>query len=313
MREIRNIFIIISSILAIFSACVTLSNTQQITPQPTPVSLPAESTASNNDADAQETGSAPAENGIPPAPDISQAETYIEVNVPATELTLYNNGSPVFTKRVAIGRGIYPTPIFESHIQKIEWNPTWYPPDSPWAKGAKITPPGPGNPLGLVKMPLSSEILFHGTSQASSVGRAASHGCMRMLNSDATELAWYLQSRFSQKSDQSFRDLYSKNSRTTYVVQLDVPISVRLVYRPVVVRGEGLIFYPDHYSKLAGVKAKKSAIIAELLRGGFSIECLDDEKIQSLAEHWPPRGTEVKIEELVRGAAIKPGTAPECS
>ena len=37
-------------------------------------------------------------------------------------------------------------------------------------------------------MPLDGEILFHGTNQEWSVGRAASHGCMRMHNRDVSEL-----------------------------------------------------------------------------------------------------------------------------
>jgi len=60
-------------------------------------------------------------------------KVYIEVNIPATELTVYENGHPLFKRRVAIGQGVYPTPEQESYITKIEWNPWWYPPESDWA------------------------------------------------------------------------------------------------------------------------------------------------------------------------------------
>lgn len=231
---------------------------------------------------------------------------WIEVNIPATEMILYKEGAPVFVKRVAIGRGIYPTPPMEAAIKKIEWNPWWYPPDAAWAKNEKPTPPGPKNPLGLVKMPISNEILFHGTNAVSSVGQAASHGCMRMLNSDATEIAWYLQKNLSRKNDPKLRDLYRANNRTTYVVNLDTLVPVKIVYRPIVARNDAITFYPDHYGKLAGIKGKKIAIISELIRNGIiSLDMVDDGKIGELATHWPPRAVEVSIKRLLRNSHLR--------
>lgn len=243
----------------------------------------------------------------PPEPDgdtemAALPDVYIEVNIPATQMTVYENGRPKFVKPVAIGQGVYPTPEQESSIKRIEWNPWWYPPDSGWAKGAKPTPPGSGNPLGLVKMPLSQEILFHGTNKANSIGHAASHGCMRMHNADATEVAWYLQGFFSQKNDPSLRDVYKKNSRTTYVVHLNLPVEVRLIYKPVVAKDSSIFLYPDYYNKLAG--KRKPAIIAELLKSGVVFSCVDDQKIEELAKNWPKKGTEIPVIQLMREPAI---------
>ncbi len=48
---------------------------------------------------------------------------------------------------------------------------------------------GPKNPLGARAMYLGSSIYrIHGTNEPSSIGKAASSGCIRMLNSDVTEL-----------------------------------------------------------------------------------------------------------------------------
>lgn len=228
---------------------------------------------------------------VPVLPDV-----YIEVNIPATEMTVYENGKPKFVKPVAIGQGIYPTPEQESLIKRIEWNPWWYPPDSGWAKDAKPTPPGPGNPLGLVKMPLSQEILFHGTNKANSIGHAASHGCMRMHNADATEVAWYLQSLFSSKNDPALKETYRKSGRTTFVVHLDVPVQVRLVYKPAVVKNNSLQLYPDYYNKLGN--KKKAAILTELVKAGVSLECIDDKKIDEVAGKWSRHKSEVPIDSL---------------
>ena len=55
-------------------------------------------------------------------------------------------------------------------------DPTWY------AKG-RIVPPGKTNPLGTRWLGLSSKGYgIHGTSSPGSIGRAASHGCIRMRN-----------------------------------------------------------------------------------------------------------------------------------
>jgi L,D-transpeptidase ErfK/SrfK len=50
-------------------------------------------------------------------------------------------------------------------------------------------PPGPNNPLGTRALYLNtSGIRIHGTSKRSSIGTAASHGCMRMLREDVEAL-----------------------------------------------------------------------------------------------------------------------------
>jgi lipoprotein-anchoring transpeptidase ErfK/SrfK len=68
----------------------------------------------------------------------------------------------------------------------MQRNPWWRPPDSPWAKGLKPVPPGPGNPLGTRWMGLdASGVGMHGTPDAASIGYSASHGCIRMRIPDA--------------------------------------------------------------------------------------------------------------------------------
>ncbi|MFA5812160.1 MAG: L,D-transpeptidase [bacterium] len=268
-------------IAAMIAAAVTAATIPHAPPAEKPVTAPAP--AAQPEAKPEEA----------PSTDVS-----IEVNIPATELTLFEGGGPLFRRKVAIGQGVYPTPEQESFIKRVEWNPWWFPPpNAPWARGAKPTPPGPGNPLGMVKMPLSEEILFHGTNKEWSVGRAASHGCMRMLNRDATELAWYLQERFSEKRDPALRDLYAKNRGTTYRVELTTPVPVTIVYRPVLARNDLLTFYPDHYNRVAG--RHKAAIITELLRAGYEIDGLDEVLVDRLAGSWP-QGVEVPIEKLMR-------------
>jgi lipoprotein-anchoring transpeptidase ErfK/SrfK len=99
----------------------------------------------------------------------------------SNHLYLYHGMKPWRTFTVATGQAIYPTPLGRFQIV-VKWeNPWWYPPNSPWAKGAKPIPPGPGNPLGTRWMGLSSPgVGIHGTPDSASLGYSASHGCIRM-------------------------------------------------------------------------------------------------------------------------------------
>jgi lipoprotein-anchoring transpeptidase ErfK/SrfK len=48
---------------------------------------------------------------------------------------------------------------------------------------------GPENPLGARAIYLGSSLYrIHGTNEPSSIGKAASSGCIRMLNADVSEL-----------------------------------------------------------------------------------------------------------------------------
>jgi lipoprotein-anchoring transpeptidase ErfK/SrfK len=102
------------------------------------------------------------------------------------ELRLYDGRSLARTFGVATGQSVYPTPLGMWHIAVMQLNPWWRPPDSPWAKGLKPIPPGPGNPLGTRWMGLNAAgVGIHGTPDDASIGYSASHGCIRMHIPDA--------------------------------------------------------------------------------------------------------------------------------
>jgi lipoprotein-anchoring transpeptidase ErfK/SrfK len=87
---------------------------------------------------------------------------------------------------VATGQPSYPTPTGRFSIAVMWKNPWWYPPPSPWAEDEEPVPPGPGNPLGTRWMGLTAPYVgIHGTPDSASIGYSASHGCIRMLISDA--------------------------------------------------------------------------------------------------------------------------------
>jgi lipoprotein-anchoring transpeptidase ErfK/SrfK len=105
----------------------------------------------------------------------------IVVNLSQFRVRLIRNGEVVASYPIARGQPAYPTPTGEYEINDKQVDPTWTPPDSPWAAELSSIPPGPGNPLGTRWIGTSAPAIgFHGTYADSSVGTAASHGCMRM-------------------------------------------------------------------------------------------------------------------------------------
>jgi lipoprotein-anchoring transpeptidase ErfK/SrfK len=102
------------------------------------------------------------------------------------ELRYYLGKRLVRTFGVATGQSVYPTPTGQFTIVVMQRWPWWRPPASPWARGLKPIPPGPGNPLGTRWMGLSAPgVGIHGTPDDASIGYSASHGCIRMHIPDA--------------------------------------------------------------------------------------------------------------------------------
>ena len=53
-----------------------------------------------------------------------------------------------------------------------------------------LLPPGPNNPVGVIWIALNKKgIGIHGTNDPDSIGRNASHGCIRLANWDIVKLA----------------------------------------------------------------------------------------------------------------------------
>ncbi|HEX2192257.1 MAG TPA: L,D-transpeptidase/peptidoglycan binding protein [Acidimicrobiales bacterium] len=105
-------------------------------------------------------------------------------------LYLYENGRIAKSWPVATGTAQFPTPTGTWRVVQKLVNPTWINPGSAWARNMppKIGP-GPNNPLGTRALALNaSGILIHATSDRSSIGFSASHGCIRMSEEDEMDL-----------------------------------------------------------------------------------------------------------------------------
>jgi lipoprotein-anchoring transpeptidase ErfK/SrfK len=123
---------------------------------------------------------------VEPMRTIADFGPVIVVRRSSNELRYYVGAQLMRTFGVATGQSVYPTPTGTFSIVDMQRNPWWRPPDSPWARGLKPIPPGPGNPLGTRWMGLSAAgVGIHGTPDDASIGYSASHGCIRMHIPDA--------------------------------------------------------------------------------------------------------------------------------
>jgi lipoprotein-anchoring transpeptidase ErfK/SrfK len=115
------------------------------------------------------------------------------VRIGENKAYLYEDGKITHSYTVATGQPQYPTPQGLYEVVSKVANPTWInPAPTGWGSGMPASiPPGPNNPMGLHELKWSAAgVAFHGvpTSELSSLGYNASHGCIRMSNADASEL-----------------------------------------------------------------------------------------------------------------------------
>jgi lipoprotein-anchoring transpeptidase ErfK/SrfK len=95
----------------------------------------------------------------------------------------------------SVGSGDKPSPSGTLKVTLIESDPPYhYNPKYQFKEVEKRKPfdlnPGPNNPLGTTWIALSKPSYgIHGTPEPSQVGKAASHGCVRLTNWDAQRLA----------------------------------------------------------------------------------------------------------------------------
>jgi lipoprotein-anchoring transpeptidase ErfK/SrfK len=154
----------------------------------------------------------------------------LRVDLGDRRLYVEENGAVVRTYDVAIGKQKHPTPRGSFAVQRVIWNPRWVPPNSDWAKGKKPREPGdPGNPMGRVKAFFREPTYYiHGTDDESSIGKAASHGCIRMRNDDIVELSRYLVEHGGAPIEPGMIQRILNRARQQHEARLSRPIPLRI-------------------------------------------------------------------------------------
>ncbi len=114
--------------------------------------------------------------------------TRLEISLSRRRVTVYKGKSRIRSYPIAVGRRGWETPTGNFRVGQMLRNPTWIHPFT----GKAILGGDPENPLGRYWVGFwtdgKNSIGFHGTPNPKSVGKAASHGCIRMYNKDIEEL-----------------------------------------------------------------------------------------------------------------------------
>ncbi|HTZ47177.1 MAG TPA: L,D-transpeptidase [Verrucomicrobiae bacterium] len=106
----------------------------------------------------------------------------IVVSFPDHKLALLEGDRVIKTYDVAVGASITPSPSGEFQIAQRLANPNYYRP-------GVVIGPGANNPLGPRWIGLNVKGFgIHGTNRPDSVGKNASHGCIRLRNHDIEDL-----------------------------------------------------------------------------------------------------------------------------
>ena len=115
---------------------------------------------------------------------------YITIDRAAFQLRLWKNLKLAKTYTIAVGQQGLETPAGTYTIDDKQVNPSWHVPDSAWAGSlaGQVIPPGPEDPIKARWMGFFNGAGIHGTDEVSSLGTAASHGCVRMAIPDVIEL-----------------------------------------------------------------------------------------------------------------------------
>lgn len=222
----------------------------------------------------------------------------IVVNIPAYRVDVYVDDSLVRTMPIAPGMRSFRTPRGRFEVTSIEWNPWWIPPDRPWAAKEKRTPPGAANPMGRVKINFEPLYFLHGTPARKSIGSAASHGCIRMLNEDAIELARLVHRYGTPSMSAEALDELSTDTTRTRLIQLDSRVPIEIRYDLAEIRGGRLLVYRDVYE--LGTRPLRSEVYAALAERGLDTTQVDSARVRALLRGIPREGRSVALDSIVR-------------
>ncbi|HZP41579.1 MAG TPA: L,D-transpeptidase family protein [Candidatus Binatia bacterium] len=187
---------------------------------------------------------------------------------------------------VGIGRLDWATPIGRYRIVGRREDPVWHVPDSIQAemraRGERVVArvePGPENPLGKYLLRLSVPgYALHGTNAPGSVGKYATHGCLRLRNEDVERL---------------YRDAPDGTR-------------VDVIYEPVKVARDGDAVFLEVHRDVRGTGAADLGAVLALLANARLADAVDAERVAAVtARAW---GTPEDVSRAVAPPALVPAS-----
>jgi len=149
----------------------------------------------------------------PPLPADQKDFAKVAISIAGNSFNAWDaSGNLIFHAPTTLGSGYDPSPTETLHVVKItrdphfHYDPTLYH-EVPDSDPDAMLAPGPNSPVGIVWIALSKEHYgIHGNPDPDSIGYSSSHGCIRLTNWDADEVAH----RISEGTTVAFVDTRSK-------------------------------------------------------------------------------------------------------
>jgi murein L,D-transpeptidase YcbB/YkuD len=128
--------------------------------------------------------------------------------------------------------------------------------------------------MGKVKLYFRPLYFLHGTPVVSSIGSAASHGCVRMRNEDAIDLALLIHAADLPAVSAERLDSLQLDFTMTRMFALTQPVPLQITYQVAEVRADSLFLYADVYH--LGPATVHSALVAMAATGVDTIAVRTD-------------------------------------
>jgi lipoprotein-anchoring transpeptidase ErfK/SrfK len=143
------------------------------------------------------------------------------ISIPDRKLAVLEGEDVIATFPVAVGAAASPTPAGEFQIVSRVANPTYYHPGT-------VIPTGKDNPVGTRWLGISKKGYgIHGTNAPKSVGRAASHGCIRLRNRDMELLFTMLRVgdtvQIRSERDEQVAEIFGGEADDVTVASTEIP------------------------------------------------------------------------------------------
>lgn len=153
------------------------------------------------------------------------------VDISERNVQVMNGDGVLATHDVAVGTEEWPTPTGDYAFHRVDLNPEWVPPkEEKWAEDETTKAPGdPENPMGRARLVYRMPNTIHGTDDLASLGKASSHGSIRVANEVVLQLAqMLLKAGGAWEGDQWFQQM-AQNRTEEFQIPLEqnIPIKVQ--------------------------------------------------------------------------------------
>ena len=152
------------------------------------------------------------------------------VDISDRKLRLMQGDRVMAEHDVAVGTEEWPTPTGSWQIHRVDLNPEWIPPtDESWAEDREPKKAGdPENPMGRARLVYRMPNTIHGTKDVDSLGKASSHGSIRVSNDVVLQLAeTLLRAGGVWEGPEWFRQMADNRTRE-FQIDLNNPVPIQV-------------------------------------------------------------------------------------